>query len=358
MSATPAVEPAAPKRRHKPKSVLKIEWEYFWFRFFRTLIRLLPLKIAYPLARQLGVLGYFLASVRRKRTIRHLLHAGVAKDLASAKKLALQVARQFAMLGVELFKKDQCFDIGKVSLTGDAETIRRCFGHDGKPGEQNFILITAHYGCWELSGSAIAELSGRTLVSLMRKFSNPKIGEAMLKIRRSPGHELVDKQGGLRTVLRALRSGKNIAILPDQHASHRDGVEGTFFGQPCRTHTSPALLHIKTGVPILVEVARRLPGDDFRFELDVAPLIQYQPTGDKAHDAAELTQLCTDALEKLIRKDPTQWLWAHRRWLNIDREQKNPQNSPPGIEICAKKGYITASGADGVRENPCPCLKM
>ena len=211
-------EPVAPKRRHKPKSALRITWEYFWFCFFRALIRLLPLKVAYPLARQLGMIGYCFAATRRKRTIEHLMHAGVAKDLASAKRIARQVARQFAMLGVELFKKDQCFDIGKVSLTGDAETIRRCFGHDGQVGERNFILVTAHYGCWELSGSAVAALSGRHLVSLMRKFSNPKIGAAMLKIRRSPEHELVDKQGGIRTVLRALRSGKNIAILPDQHA--------------------------------------------------------------------------------------------------------------------------------------------
>lgn len=307
---------------HRPKSAFRIGFEYFWFRFFRALIRLLPLKLAYPLARFLGTVGYCFAGTRRRRTIQHLMHAGMAKDLPSARRIALQVARQFAMLGLELFKKDQCFDLAKVSLTGDEETIRRCFAHDGSPGEQNFILVTAHYGCWELSGGAIATLSGRNLVSLMRKFSNPKIGEAILKVRRTPNHELVDKQGGIRTVLRALRNGKNIAILPDQHASHRDGVEGTFFGQPCRTHSSPALLHLKTGVPLLVEVARRLPGDDFRFELDVAPLIRYEPTGDKAHDVAVLTQRCTDELEKLIRKDPTQWLWAHRRWLNINRDDK------------------------------------
>ena len=328
---------------HRPKSVFRIEFEYFWFRFFRALLRLLPLKLAYPLARTLGTIGYYFAEKRRTRTIQHLMHAGLARDRKSAAKLARQVARQFAMFGVEIFKKDQCFDLGKVTLTGDAETIRRCFGHDGRPGEQNFILITAHYGSWELSGGAIAALAGRHLVSLMRKFSNPKIGEEILRIRRSPEHELVDKQGGIRTVLRALRGGKNIAILPDQHASHRDGVEGTFFGQPCRTHSSPALLHLKTGVPILPEVARRLPGDDCRFEIDVAPLIVYRPTGDTAHDVAVLTQRCNDALEKLIRKDPTQWLWAHRRWLNINREQKNPQISPKAIEICGKTDYITAS---------------
>ena len=49
---------------------------------------------------------------------------------------------------------------------------------------------------------------------------------------------------------------------------------------------------------------------------------KYKPTGDKDKDVREITQLCTTALEKLIAQQPEQWMWAARRWLDIDRNKK------------------------------------
>lgn len=139
-----------------------------------------------------------------------------------------------------------------------------------------------------------------------------------MKHRRGPNHELAEKEGGIRDALRALRKGKHIAILADQHASRREaGVEATFFGHPARTHTSPALLHLKTGVPIAPEITRRV--GPFQFEFVFGKLIEFQPTGDKERDIRTLTQLYTSELERLIADQPEQWLWAHRRWLDIDR---------------------------------------
>ncbi len=311
------------KEHNHIKSRVRIYLEYLPLKLLYHIIRLLPLKFAYCFARFIGRVLYHVDRVHRNRTIEHILHANLVPDAAAARELGEKVFENFAMLLIEIFKADQALSPEKVRLVGDQETIRRCFSPDGP--RDNFILITAHYGNWEMAGGAIGLLSGHTLVSLMRPFSNPLIGEMILKNRRTPVHELIDKTGGIRGVMKALRAHKNIALLIDQHAGAGEGVETLFFGQPARTHSSPALLHLKTGIPIMPQLTRRVAGDNFEFEVEVGPLIEYQATGDPEHDVQDLTQRCTAALEKMIRKAPEQWLWAHRRWLNINRHHYIPE---------------------------------
>jgi KDO2-lipid IV(A) lauroyltransferase len=116
----------------------------------------------------------------------------------------------------------------------------------------------------------------------------------------------------------ALKKGYSIAIMADQNAGETEGVVVDFFGHPASTHSSPALLHLKTGVPILVLMPRRV-SDDFNFEFILSAPIIHKPTEDKKKDIREITQKFTSEIEKTIRLYPEQWLWAHRRWLDINR---------------------------------------
>ena len=311
------------------KSQFAIYAEFIPFYLLYQLLRLLPFRWGCALTVRLFDLLFLTAGKLRKRTISHILHAGVEKTPEKARDLARRTFRQFARLVVEIAKMDQEYRPEKIRISGSEATIAEVFARDGKPGRQNVIIVTAHYGNWEVAGTAFSEKAGRSMVSIMRPFSNPLIGELILKHRRSPIHELVNKDSsGLRHLIRALREDKNISILIDQHASHKEGVENVFFGQPCRTHRTPALLHLKTGIPIMPELTRRT-GDDFEFELIVGDLIRYQPTGDREKDIQTVCQLCTTALEELISRDPSQWLWAHRRWLNINRKHRDKDDSAP-----------------------------
>ena len=259
-----------------------------------------------------------------RRAVQHLLHTGVAKNEQEAFEIARRTYHNFSMLLVEIFKMDQIIDLDDISVTGNESTIEKACVI-GSKDNINVIIVTAHYGNWELAGSAWAHNFGIPMVSIMRRFGNPLIGECILKSRTSDIHQCVYKEGGIKGLLKALRKGKTIAILADQHASTREGgILTTFFGQPCRTHPSPAILHLKTGVPIVPEITRRKP-DGKGFEFVVGDLITYTPTGDKEADIKAVTQMYTTALEKLIGEQPDQWLWAHRRWLNINRKGYIPE---------------------------------
>ena len=290
--------------------------EYIPFYLLYQFIRMLSLKTAYAISSVLLKILYYFDSKHRNRTINHMLHAGIVTNRKDAVALAKRCFHEFSMLLVEIFKMDQCYDKAKISVTGPEESVREFFKETAQ--YKSHILCVAHYGNWEVAGHAYAEKGGRNMVSMMRPFDNPKIGELILSHRGSPLHTLIPKNLGIRQGLKALNDGKIFTILIDQHASRNEGVETVFFGHPCRTHKTPALVHLKTGQPIMPEVTRRLPGKDFRFEIVLGNLINYKPSGDKDHDVQVVSQMCTTELEKIIRDQPEQWLWFSRRWLDMD----------------------------------------
>jgi KDO2-lipid IV(A) lauroyltransferase len=317
-------------KRRKNRLLVYVEFIPFWILF--KFVRMLSLKQAYKLMRKVSGFAFMVDCRHRCRTIQHMLHAGITNDEAEAKRLARECFDQFGMLMVEIFKKDQIFkpqDINKhvnMTLTDESDWPRL----DKMLKEGPLILITAHYGNWEVSSNFYTTMYKRDIVSIFRPFNNPLIGKVINSKREGDRHKSYDKSGGIRVLLKALKENKSIAILADQHAGSREGVEVKFFGHPCRAHFSPSLLHLKTGVPIVVSLTRRLD-DNFNFEYLVAKPIEYKSTGDKEVDIQAVTQLYTNALEDLIKLCPEQWLWAHRRWLDINRKRPASE-APSGLE--------------------------
>ncbi|MBO5688985.1 MAG: lysophospholipid acyltransferase family protein [Lentisphaeria bacterium] len=307
----------------KPRTQWQIRLEYWGFLLLYRLVHAIPFKMALKLNAVLFHLLYAMGGKTRQRTLSHLKHAGVAKTDAEAEEIARKCYQEFGKLLVEIVKMDQMYDPAKIKVCGDPESIRRIISPDGvTPAETHAIVVTAHYGNWEVAGTAFADKTRHNMLSIMRPFSNPLIGEMILAHRRSSVHELVDRDvTAVRKLLRALqKESRHATLLIDQHAAHNEGVDTVFFGQPCKTHRTPAMLHLKTGIPIIPELTRRC-GDDFSFELVLGPLIEYQPTGDKEHDIQTICQMCTTELEKLIAEKPEQWMWPHRRWTNINRDR-------------------------------------
>ena len=303
------------KHGRERRTALRINVEYALFRLLYQWVRSLSLRRGYALSKSLMKMLFYLDPFHARRTVSHILHAGIAGNRDEAVELAKRSFEESGKLIVEVAKCDQLFKQENFVINASEETRKYLYGEDFK----GLILVSAHYGNWELAGGAIATALNRRMTSLMRHFSNPKIGSLFLRTRGTDNHLLADKRLGVRPLLKALNNREIATMLIDQHASSQEGVVCEFFGHPARVHMTPALLHLRTGIPILPELNTRLPGEDFRFEMTCGELIRYTPTGDKRRDVAQLTQQCISALEALIRRHPEQWLWAPRHWLDIDR---------------------------------------
>ena len=307
----------------KKKSNILINIEYVTFYFFYTLIRITPLKIAYILSNFFCRIICFFDVKHRNRVIQHVMHAKVITNRKEAKKFAYKNFSHFSRVLVEVFKIEQLIKKGNISDYVELKATPKAYEAFFGENRTNAIIVTAHYGNWELSGMGYYFLTNFPVTAIMRPFNNPKIGKIFIKKREAAGHELFPKEGAIKALLKALKKGNSIGIIADQHAGTMEGVEVEFFGQPARAHISPALMHLKTQIPIMVGVTRRKPGYKFQYEYIVSDPIMYTPTADKEADIKNLTQIYTSELEKLIAEDPSQWLWAHRRWLNINRKKRN-----------------------------------
>ena len=305
-----------PKHK-KSKSKFVIYLEYALFYPLYRIRQLLPMRRAASFAAALTKLLFFLDRKHAGRTVRHIMYAGVETDPRKAKKMALASFGEFGKLLAEIVKMPQMYKPGCMKISAPENTLK-IISPELNPGSRQIILAVAHYGNWEMAGTAFAEYTKTPMSSLMRPFANPLIGERILASRRGGMHEVIDKNLGLRPILRAMNEGRIITVLVDQHAMSGEGVEVEFFGHPARMHMTPALLHLKSGIPILPEITRRI-GDDFEFEFMFGEPIIHKPTGDKKRDIYEITQRIADELERLIRRDPVQWLWAPRHWLSIER---------------------------------------
>ena len=333
------------KKKKKSKSRFRIWWEYILFWLMYRILRALPLKCGYRFSALLMGILFRIDGTHSGRSVQHVLHSGiVGDDAAAARKLAKQAFVESGKLLSEVAKSDKLFRQEEFVAEAPEATLDYVLADRNPDNFDGLIMVTAHFGNWEIAGTALTGLTGRRLTSLMRPFSNPKIGEIILRHRSAPMVTLADKKLGIRPLLRALNHHEIAVILIDQHAAGSEGVVCEFFGHPARVHMTPALLHLKTGIPIMPEVTTRLPGEDFRFAMTAGELIRYTPTGDREKDVLTVTQMCISALEKLIRKHPEQGLWAPRHWLDIhrghDAEYANwkPKIKVQGLSVQEFKG--------------------
>ncbi len=174
------------------------------------------------------------------------------------------------------------------------------------------ILLTGHIGNWEVGASSVALLCGHAAHIVARRPSQGAVADFLTELRAQLGVQEIPRNRGMIRILRALKEGHCVAIALDQHAS-KNNVQVPFFGRPAKTFTTPALLSIREGIPVLPAYTIRL--SDGRIKVMFLPEISPDLSGDSEEEnVLRTTTRYSLLLEDLIRQHPEQWLWMHRRW--------------------------------------------
>lgn len=180
------------------------------------------------------------------------------------------------------------------------------------------LLVTGHYGNWELSGYLLA-CWGFDVLAVMRPFDNAYINRFLVDLRRRKGLRLVDKKGAAESLEETLRDGGLVGFIADQDAGPK-GMFVDFFGRPASTYKSIGLLAMSAEAPIIVGYARRT-SDRFSYEVGVARVIEPREWQDRDDPLRWITQEYTAAIEQFVREAPEQYLWMHRRWKHQPRKK-------------------------------------
>ncbi|WP_121172700.1 lysophospholipid acyltransferase family protein [Kushneria sinocarnis] len=182
------------------------------------------------------------------------------------------------------------------------------------------IVLGPHFGNWELLNFWLAEHFPITAMYEPPKMS--ALGPLIRQGRQRNGATLVPTTSrGVASLLRALRRGEVVGILPDQVPDWGSGVFADFFGHPAYTVTLLSGLVSRTQARVVTGFTRRLP-DGSGFELHFLPVDERVYDPDEATSAAGVNA----CVEAAIALDPAQYQWEYKRW----RKTPGQQHDEPG----------------------------
>jgi KDO2-lipid IV(A) lauroyltransferase len=294
---------------------LKRKGEYWLIRSIAGLARVLPRRAGHRVFGWLGLMAGRLLSRDRRMAVDNL---GVAFPDAPPMLRTAMVRAMFKNLGRNAFDFVNLEGRGRdhfdrlVDRVEGLEHFQRAYG-EGK----GVVVITGHIGCWELMPAYFAA-RGYDISVIGRRMRLDGLDRRLVEIRHSFGIESIDRDGSPRRMVEALRRGRMLGVLIDQHTSVA-GIYVPFFGRPALTPTAVAKLALMTGAPILPMAV--FLGARGRHVVHVLPTVAIPQEGSREDVIRELTGRCSHAVEELIRIDPKQWVWFHDRWREPDGEE-------------------------------------
>lgn len=194
--------------------------------------------------------------------------------------------------------------------------------------QRGLLFLTPHLGCFEVIAQAYAERYGamQPITVLYRPSRQRLLRDLVDGARERPHlHTAPASLAGVRQMIRALRRGEAVGLLPDQVPPDGMGVWAPFFGQPAYTMTLASRLAQQTGAQIiLMRCERREAG--LGYTIEVTNPVESLPQGaanDASHQVA-CAALINREMERLILRCPGQYLWAYDRYKS-PRTERAPQ---------------------------------
>lgn len=172
------------------------------------------------------------------------------------------------------------------------------------------VLISAHYGAWEIAGLAIMALV-RNVHTVARPLDNELLERDLVRIRARTGAEVVDRKRAARALLKALARKGVVILLPDQAVLPREGILVPFLGRPAWTADAPAKMALRQESEIVFAFC--IP-DATGHRLEFEEPIRTDQLSDAEKSAEALTERINDVISRRITSRPELWLWMHDRW--------------------------------------------
>ena len=271
----------------------------------------------------LGWLAWLASPVYRRRVAEHAALAGVG---AAARRASVAQAGRMTMETPRLWLRPPGATLPDPVHWEGAELIEAALGRPG-----GLLFLTPHQGAFEVSAQAYAERFGarQPMTVLYRPARQRWLRELEAAARHRPGLATAPATlAGVRQMLRALRQGQTVGLLPDQVPPEGQGVWAPYFGRPAYTMTLAARLVRQTGALPLAAWCERLPrGAGYRLRVQALahPLPPEPPPGADAQAEEAWTLQAAAAInrsmEALVRQCPAQYLWGYARY-------KNPRRAP------------------------------
>jgi len=292
--------------KHRPKHL----FEYLLLRGLTGLASILPLRAALAVG---WLIGRFFFHVLRFRTVKAQSRLqevfGDRFTARERRRIAWHSFRNICFNAVEAarFHKLTPGQMHRMPLYKAIEQVHNAYRQNGP-----LIVATAHMGNWDLAGVA-SKLDGMPIFSIARRQKNPLTDELLNKMRNATGMEIVlNDSRVLQNVVRQLKKGGVLAILPDVH-SRTEALSIDFLGGKANLGAGTALFAQMANCPIYPVVLSRKGWT--RHDCKVFDPIVPDPALDRNADRLRIMQTLLSIFDAEIHADPGQYFWFNKRWV-------------------------------------------
>jgi KDO2-lipid IV(A) lauroyltransferase len=270
------------------------------------LLSLLPLPLLHGIGVLLGQLFSLLPNRHRRTSLRNL---ELCFPEMSERERARLLVKSLQETGKTFMETALMWNGSRRRILG---LVRQVAGEEylttALQRGKGVILAAPHLGSWELIGHYVA--SNAPITCLYKPPRNPAVERVMHRGRMHLGVELAPTDAsGVRTLMRALKQGETVGILPDQEPIDGSGVFAPYFGIATNTMTLLSRLAAKSGATVLVVYAERLSwGRGYR--------LHFIPCGEAVNGSEPIpaATALNAAVEQAVRQTPAQYQWGYKRF--------------------------------------------
>ena len=279
---------------------LKYFIQYILIIFLLLIFKLLGIRYARILS---GKIFTLIGPLFRSNELSHknLLRAFPKSDFDERKKILKKMWTNYGYIFSEyMFIKN--FRNNEKLIIENQEGLEKIIKNS-----QPVIFISGHFSNFELMAMHL-EKSGVDLAVIYRPLNNKYLNNVMEKIREKYICKKQIKKGisGTKDLLKSFKKGTSVALMIDQRVS--EGIKCNFFDAEASTTTIPAQFVKKFGAKVVPIYIERIKSNNFK-------LVIHEPISFLSNDTVNyITLTLNKILEKMIIKNPEQWIWTHNRW--------------------------------------------
>lgn len=270
----------------------------------------LPLSWLRSLGGCLGWIAY-VASPGYRRKLRHNLARAGLDSMRLRWRSAAEAGRTMAELPYVWSRS-----LAEVAARVACDDADLRVLEQASAGGRGVLFVTPHLGSFDVAARWYATRAPITV--LFKPPRKPWLRPLVAYARSRDAMQAVPPTvGGLRTMLRALRAGQAVGLLPDQVPSDGEGRWAPFFGQPAYTMTLPERLVQQTGARVVIAICERTRGKAaWRLRLEAM------------HETPSAETL-NARMERCIEFRPAQYLWGYNRYRRPPSARQDPPQPPP-----------------------------
>ena len=285
--------------------------EYGALRAVSGLVNILPYRAALAVGWGVAWLAFHVGRFRRAeaaRRIREVFGARVADR--EVRRIAWLSLRNLMFTAVDIMRTPfiNLDTIGKIADYRETTRVLKAHHATGRGA----IVALPHMGAWELPGRAMV-LEGIPFFSVAGKQRNPLFDHYVNSTRERSGMPILMRGAStLREVIRRLKGGSMLALLPDLRM-RTEAVKVRFLGKEANIGAGMALFARHAGVPIFPAIITRVGWT--RHVARIYPPVVGDLSADKEADVQRMTQAVMDIVSEAVLAEPEQWFWYNKRWV-------------------------------------------